>query len=240
MRALVVFVLLLKLKYLSRLFYRFEPEWVGEPASDPWRGIRLLAFLNHTSLYEPLFAGVVPNHFLWRLASRGVLPAAQKTIERPLVGHFFRLVASQVVPISRKRDATWNQFLKAIETDSMVALAPEGRMRRATGLDSKGQPMTVRGGIADILEAIPEGPMLLAYSGGLHHVQIPGQRWPRLFKTLRMRLEIVDIGEYRETIMRRAGAEDFKHAVIADLEARRDRHCPIEPSTTSLAPPAAS
>jgi len=64
------------------------------------------------------------------LASRGVLPAAQKTIERPLVGHFFRLVASQVVPISRKRDATWDQVLKAIETDSMVGLAPEGRMRR--------------------------------------------------------------------------------------------------------------
>ncbi len=240
MRAVIVFLLLLKLKYLSRLFYRFETTWVGEPGKHPWSGVRLLAFLNHTSLFEPLFAAVVPNHFLWRLASRGVLPAAQKTIDRPLTGLFFRLVASRVVPISRKRDATWDRFLEAIGNDSMVALAPEGRMRRATGLDSKGQPMTVRGGIADILEAIPEGPMLLAYSGGLHHVQIPGQRWPRLFKTLRIRLEIVDVREYRENLRREAGEEDFKRAVIADLEARRDRHAPILPGTTSFPPSTAA
>jgi hypothetical protein len=37
----------------------------------------------------------------------------------------------------------------------MVLMAPEGRMKRADGLDAHGQPMTVRGGIADILEVVP-------------------------------------------------------------------------------------
>ena len=56
-------------------------------------------------------------------------------------------------------------------------------MKRRNGLDSQGQPMTVRGGIADILEAIPSGPMLIAYSGGLHHVQAPGETLPAVFRT---------------------------------------------------------
>jgi hypothetical protein len=47
----------------------------------------------------------------------------------------------------------------------------------------------VRGGIADILEAIPSGRMLLAYSGGLHHVQAPGEHVPRPFRTLYLNLE---------------------------------------------------
>ena len=105
--------------------------------------MRLLVFLNHTSLFEPVFAAVVPNRFLWRLASRGVLPAAKKTIDRPLVGRFFRLLGRRVVPISRKRDATWREVLASVAGDSMVAIAPEGRMRRATGR-SGSSPATTR------------------------------------------------------------------------------------------------
>jgi hypothetical protein len=68
--------------------------------------------------------------------------------------------------------------------------------------------------------------MLLAYSGGLHHVQVPGERWPRLWKTIRMRLEVVDLGAYRRDLLAQAGPEGFKRAVIADLERRRDLNCP--------------
>jgi hypothetical protein len=110
-----------------------------------------------------------------------------------------------------------------------VALLPEGRMKRATGLDSTGQPMTVRGGIADLIESLGAGRMLLAYSGGLHHVQAPGERFPRLWKTIRMRLELVDIASYRTALLAQAGAAGFKRAVIADLERRRDLHCPCAP-----------
>ena len=88
--------------------------------------------------------------------------------------------------------------------------------------------MTVRGGIADILEAIPEGPMLLAYSGGLHHVQAPGERLPRLFRTIRMNFELVDIATYRAERMREAeGPIGFKRAVVDDLERRRDSQLPV-------------
>ena len=78
----------------------------------------------------------------------------------------------------------------------MVLLAPEGRMKLANGLDPQGKPMTVRGGMADILQIIGSGRMLLAYSGGFHHIQVPRQSLPRPFKTIRIRLEPVDVEAY--------------------------------------------
>jgi hypothetical protein len=227
-RSYLVFVLLCLVKVVARTFYRIDMQWLGDPGPDRWRHIRLVAVLNHTSLYEPLFAGGVPFSFLWRLARHGVVPIAKKTAVRPLVGQFYRLIAHRVISITRERDESWDQVLAHIDPDAMLTLLPEGRMKRAGGLDAAGQPMTVRGGIADILASIGAGRLLLAYSGGLHHVQVPGERFPRLWKTIRMRLELVDIASYREELLARAGAAGFKRAVIADLERRRDLHCPCD------------
>lgn len=47
--------------------------------------------------------------------------------------------------------------------DNMVIIMSEVCMMRANGLDKNGRPMTVRGGIADIVMNIPEVRMLLAY-----------------------------------------------------------------------------
>lgn len=226
MRDVFVCLLLGLLKVVSSLFYRVEMRFIGDVPEDPWRHIRLVAFLNHTSLYEPLFTGGCPFHFLFRLARHGVLPIAQKTSDRVVVGRFFGLVAKHVISITRERDESWEAVLRGIDPNAMVVLFPEGRMKRANGLDSEGRPMTVRGGIADILDSIGEGRMLLAYSGGLHHVQVPGQRFPRLWKRVRMNLEVLDLGTYHRERMAVAGPEGFKRAVIADLERRRDLHCP--------------
>jgi hypothetical protein len=171
----------------------------------------------------------VPVSFLWRIARHGVVPIAQKTTVRPLIGHFYKLIAARVVSITRERDESWDKLLAHIDPDAMVALLPEGRMKRATGLDATGGRMTVRGGIADLIESIGSGRMLLAYSGGLHHVQAPGERLPRLWKTIRMRLELVDIAAYRAAMLAKAGAAGFKRAVIEDLERRRDLLCPCGP-----------
>lgn len=221
----MVFTMLLTLKYVSRIFYRYDVAWVGDELPDPWRKIRLVAFLNHTSLFEPVFLGGVPNHFVWRLAAHGVIPAADKTTGRPLVGMIFKLVAHHVVAITRERDHTWFQLLNKIDPHSMVIILPEGRMKRANGLDLHGNPMSVRGGIADILLAMKEGRMLIAYSGGLHHVQHPGG-FPRIFKTVRLRLEILEIGAYIEEMMRNGGADQFKKNVMRDMDRRRDVYCP--------------
>lgn len=231
-RSLTVFTLLLVLKYLSKIFYRHDFAWVGEAQPDPWRGHRLVAFLNHTSLFEPVFLGGVPNHFIWRIAAHGVVPAADKTTGRPLVGMIFKFIAHHVIAITRERDHTWFQVLNTIDPQSMVIIAPEGRMKRANGLDLQGKPLSVRGGIADILLAIKEGRMLAAYSGGLHHVQIPG-RVPRVFKTVRMRLELIDIARYIDEMMESGGAEQFKKNVMRDLDARRDTYCVEEPAAAA-------
>ncbi|MGB5477052.1 MAG: hypothetical protein WBO53_08575, partial [Thermoanaerobaculia bacterium] len=131
-----------------------------------------------------------------------------------------------MLPITRQADRTWKAVLDRVTEDVMIIILPEGRMKRANGLDRHGNPMTVRGGIADILAAIPEGKMLIAYSGGLHHVQVPGQHLPRPFKTLRMNLEEVDIPTYRGSFECNSDPQEFKHRVKLDLADRRDRHCP--------------
>jgi 1-acyl-sn-glycerol-3-phosphate acyltransferase len=218
--------LLLGVRYLSRTCYRFDVDWVSPPPEDPWADLSLLAILNHTSLYEPLFAGAVPNRLMREIARRGVVPVAEKTLRRPLVGSFFRLVAPTVIPVTRMRDESWLDFSRAVAPGSLVVILPEGRMKRTTGLDAEGNPMTVRGGIADVLRALPGGRFLIVYSGGLHHVQAPGETFPRLFKTLRMRLESLDVEAYREELLGRVGERGFKQAVVRDLEARRDCHCP--------------
>ena len=180
-RAYFVFLILLLVKTLSRVFYRLDMEWIGEVPPDPWR-----------------------HH---------------------------RLVAQNVVSITRERDETWREVLRQIDPDAMVIILPEGRMKRASGLDAEGRPMTVRGGIADILETMGEGRMLLAYSGGLHHIQIPGQRLPRLFKTIRLRLEVVDMASYHADRLAEGGVKGFRRAVVHDLERRRDLHCPADAET---------
>lgn len=235
-REYLVFLVLFLVKVFARIFYRLDYGFIGDVPPDPWRGHRLVAILNHTSLYEALFAGVCPNRFLWRIARHGVVPIAKKTADRALVGRFYGLVAKRVISITRERDETWSEVLRQIDPDAMVLILPEGRMKRANGLDSDGKPMTVRGGIADILETIGEGRMLLAYSGGLHHVQVPGQGLPRLFKTIRMRLEVVEIGAYRAVRMEEGGGpRGFRRAVAQDLEKRRDLYCPVTPESDGAA-----
>ncbi len=229
MRHYFIFAALLTLKFVTRLFYRVEMTWIGNPPPEPWEKHRLVAFLHHTSLFEPVFLGGVPNSFLRRVAFHGVVPAADKTIERPLVGIIFRLIAAEVIPISRQRDNTWFDVLRSIDPESMVIIAPEGRMMRKNGLDSSGQPMTVRGGIADVIEAIGEGRMLIAYSGGLHHVQAPGEHNPRVFRKVRMNLEVIDIQPYVASLLEGRSPEQLKRAVRDDFERRRDENCPFEP-----------
>jgi hypothetical protein len=225
LRTIVVFTLLTFLKYVSRIFYRHDFAFIGPTPKDPWADLRVVAFLNHTSLFEPVFLGGVPNRFLWRLAAHGVVPAADKTTGRPLVGLIFKFVAHHVIAITRERDDTWFAVLQKIDPHSMLVIAPEGRMKRANGLDVNGKPMTVRGGIADILLAVKEGRMLLAYSGGLHHVQVPGHI-PSVFETVRMRIENIEIAGYIKEMMERGGPEMFKKNVMKDLDRRRDENAP--------------
>lgn len=224
MRSLVVFVLLLAIKVASRVFHRHEVAWVGDKSSTRWKRLRLVALLNHTSLFELVYLGDAPLSLLWGIARRGVIPAAQKTTDRPLVGLLYRLVARRVVPITRERDHTWSGLLGAIRPDDLVVMAPECRMMRETGLDSTGREMSIRGGIADVLQALGSGGMLIANSGGLHHVQVPG-KWPRALKIARLRLERTDIAAYVKELADGRDPDGFKRSVKEDLQRRRDLYC---------------
>lgn len=244
MRTIISAVLLTVVKLFSGAFYKFNHSWVGDPLrSDQWGDVRLVIILNHTSLFEPVFSGVLPWRFLWRLAKAATFPAADITFNRPLLGKFFRFLAPSVISVSRSRDKTWSQFLQTCNAESVVMIAPEGRMKRPDGLDKHGQPMTVRGGVADIIAQMNwEGLIVFAYSGGLHHILSPGQGFPRLFQTAAIRMEAVDLQQYRRdmkffdarvdclaeasTDRQNEAYRNFRKRVISDLESRRDRFCP--------------
>ena len=104
--------------------------WIGvrPPPERLVATIRVLCFLNHTSLFEWLFIAIAPLAFLWRVACHGVVPGGREDDpQRPIVGWFFKLLAAHVVSISRERDHTWREVLSRIDPDSMVVILPEGQ-----------------------------------------------------------------------------------------------------------------
>jgi hypothetical protein len=213
-------------KWISRFFFRYRGEWIGIPPDGDWSKVKLLAILNHTSLYEPVLAGFAPDALLWRFARHGVLPVAEKTMRRR-IGLFFSFLARHVVVVTRQRDHTWDDLLSRVDRDAIIMILPEGRMMRKNGLDSTGNPMTIRGGIADVLEALDSGFMALVYSGGLHHIQAPGELVPRPLRQVWARIELVDIPDYKDSLGGVGDMTSFRRAVIEDLTRRRDEICPI-------------
>ncbi len=230
--SLLTYGALLAVKHASRALYTVREEWVGDVPSDPWADVRLIAVLNHTSLAEGIYLAAVPNRVLKRVARHAVLPVAQETMERPIDGWIFRTLVANAVPITRKRDHSWTRVLSEIDDpQSMVTLFPEGRMMRPTGLDKKGAPMTVKPGIADVILGLERGRMIIAYSGGLHHVFKPGASFPKFFRVVHLKIESLDIADY--IAERKREGWSFSSAVVRDLTRRRDLHTPIAPGTPS-------
>lgn len=230
MTSLPTYAALLAVKYASRALYDIREEWVGDVPEDPWRDVRLIAVLHHTSLAEGVYLAAVPNRVLRKLARHAVVPVAKETMDRFIEGRIFRLLIPNAVPITRRRDDSWTRVLSQIDDpDSMVMLFPEGRMMRPDGRDKRGGVMTVRPGVAEVIRSLGTGRMILAYSGGLHHVFRPGASRPRLFKSLHLRIESIDIASYVDA--RTHEPPSFTGAVVRDLTRRRDLHTPIAPGT---------
>lgn len=222
----ISFFVLSLIKIFSHIFFKLEDRWLNGRDNFDWKNLRLIIFLNHTSLFEPLFLAAVPWKFLWVISTRLVAPGADITLERPFVGWLYRNLSTNIIAISRKRDDSWSEFMSLVNDDQIILILPEGRMKRANGLDKHGNPMSVRGGIADILSEVNEGDILIAYSGGLHHVQIPGQQFPSLFKTIKLNIEHYPLKVFKGMIENNRSENSFKLKVIAELEARMQANIP--------------
>lgn len=221
----LTFLTLVQVKILSLLFYRCERRWLNKESEQNWDDVSLIVFLNHTSLLEPIFVRLAPYHFIWRLSQRLVVPGADVTLKRPVTGAILRAVVPGCIPISRKKDDTWHKFLSYVKPENITAILPEGRMKRKNGLDKYGQPMSVRGGVADILAKLNKGKILFFYSGGLHHIQAPGESLPRLFKTLKANMEMIDINDYKAKF-NITDLQEFKQQIINDMNQRLKTMCP--------------
>ncbi len=128
--------------------------------------------------------------------------------------------------ITRKRDGSWQQFMESIYDDSIIVIVPEGRMKRKNGLDLHGDKMTVRAGIADVLGGLHHGQMILAYSGGLHHVHVPGEKAYHLFKTLSINMDVYDVVAYKNSFGEEVGSSPWRRKVVDDLQQRLETKCP--------------
>ena len=149
-----------------------------------------------------------------------IAPGADKTLDRPVVGAFFKLFSPGMTSISRKRDDTWEHFMNSIAANSIILIAPEGRMKRKNGLDLDGNKMTVKPGVVDILSGLNSGQMIVAHSAGLHHVQIPDEGLPRIFKTLEIQLSVFDIKTYTESFNEPIGEKNWRKLVLDDLQQK--------------------
>ena len=224
MRRVFSFFILASIKTLVRIFYFSDFTWTPEREKIDFHHVRLMILLNHTSLYEPLFLSELPYAFLWRIAEKIYLPIADVTLRRPLVGFFFKLMLPRVFPVTRKSDESWQNYLGSIRADDLVIIAAEGRMKRPDGLDKHGKKMSIRGGVADIIERLGDGTILICHSGGLHHIQKPGQRFPAIFKPLRMHVTGIGVLEYRKRFSE--NTRERKIQIVADLQARLENETP--------------
>lgn len=218
--------LLLGIKMLRYVFYPTKIQWVRKPRENNWDSLRLICILNHTSLFEFVYAGAIPFRFLARMSQKLVFPVAEETLQHPYYGPILKTLAPEVVPLTRKRDHTWEGFLDQLNPESILIMMPEGRMKRPSGFDKTGKAMTVKGGTLEVFKKFTGEEALLVYSGGLHHVLAPGRYLPRIFKRIAVTLEAVDINAYLDALAKSDSGLFLKEAVARDLEARRDRYCP--------------
>lgn len=224
MQRIIAFLILASVKTFAHVFYRGNFKWLGDIPNNPWKNVRLFVFMNHTSLFEPLFVRVFPYSYIWELAEHMNVPGADITLNRPIVGRFWKLMMPNIASVTRRKDSSWDQYLQSIKPDSIIMIAAEGRMKRPNGLDKSGRPMTVRGGAADIIEGIHDGKMVLCLSGGLHHIQSPGQFVPKIFKEISMNLVYMDIEEYKKSFPE--NSRERKLAIVQDLQKHLDNNCP--------------
>ena len=98
------FLALASIKIFARTFYKVENRWLHNHEEDPWKGVKLIALLNHTSLFEPLYLGVAPWRMLWRIAGRIIAPGADVTMDRPIAGRFLKYVAPKMSAVLSKED----------------------------------------------------------------------------------------------------------------------------------------
>ena len=225
MLRLIRFLLLSTLKIIATVFYHFQLHWLSARDKKQWQQVSMIIFLNHTSLFEILFMRIAPFSFLWRLADQLIVPGADITFARPIVGKILHTLIPGIIPISRKKDDTWQHFLSLVDNEKVTAILPEGRMKRRNGLDKLGQPMSVRSGFVDILAKLTEGKILFIYSGGLHHIQAPGEKLPKLFKNIKANLEIVDLQAYKQQFSSNNDTA-LRSKMTADVDNRLQNNLP--------------
>lgn len=215
------FLLLSLLKISGVVLYPSKLNWIGARPKS-WDEVSLVLFLNHTSLFEFVYAVALPFSFLDKLSKNLVMPVASTTLEKPFTGFLFKNLAPHTISLTRKRDESWKYFLDRITEDKICIFMPEGQMKRRNGLDKNGRPMKVKTGVYDLMQKYRGKNMVLVYGHGLHHVFAPGDKFPRVFKKVEADIEFLSVNDYLTNFEELDQPAD---AVATDLQKRRDQYC---------------
>ena len=173
-------------------------------------------------MFEFVYGVTLPFEFLNSLSKRLVIPVANKTLKKPISGFILKNIAPYTIGLSRKRDESWELFLSQIKDDNICIFMPEGQMKRKNGLDKNGQKMKVKTGVYDLIQKYKGKNMAIVYSHGLHHVLAPGDKIPKIFKSIEADIEVVNINEYLKSL----NLDKSPAKVVAeDLQSRRDKYC---------------
>lgn len=209
------------LKIAGYIIYPSKLNWLTKEP-DNWDDISLILILNHTSLFEFVYGVTLPYKFLKNLSQHLVIPVADKTMKKPIAGRIFKYLAPHTIPLTRKRDDSWQFFLNQIKSDNICIFMPEGQMKRRNGLDKNGNPMQVKTGVYDLLLKYQGKKMAIVYSHGLHHVMAPNDKIPKIFQKISADIEQVDIDTYLKQFK---NCENPAIEVAQDLQIKRDRYC---------------
>ena len=86
--SLVVYLRMISLfllKIMSHSFYRTRQRWISK--DKDWDDVKLVVLLNHTSLFEFVYASVMPFSYLKKMSKHLVFPVADITYKRKFFGN---------------------------------------------------------------------------------------------------------------------------------------------------------
>src|SRR5665647_593599 len=107
MQRIICFFILVTIKIVSMVFWRLEYKWLNPTPPDPWKKAKMIVLMNHTSLFEPIYVQAFSFSYLWYLSARMNVPGADITLNRPIVGRFWKMMVPNIVAVTRRNDGSW-------------------------------------------------------------------------------------------------------------------------------------
>lgn len=207
---------------LVKILYRCSWTWIGKNSDRGFQDMKALFLMNHTSYADHMIFVLVPINVIYKMFWNARIAVAQHQVKN--FKGLLQYLENNIVPLSRQRDDSWNNYLSNANAKSIFVMYPEGTRMSPEGLDKNGKKVRVKGGVADILELLPDGDIVILYLDGFYEILGAGMKFPKLFKKVRVTAEVVDIAALKHELAytgRHEDRYDFRVRFIEWFEKRK-------------------